>query len=100
MWYGSWILLPNKGKSAWSGYTILTFVGEISTDSLSDEQIESLIKYINRRLIPESGSQEKADWSTALHSESKGVNDWPYSQPVENNIIDTEDQMGNWAGWC
>ena len=71
----------------------------MSTDSLSDEQIEQLIQYINHRLTPESRSQESADWSTELLSKSKGVDDWSDSQPMENNLLDTEDQMGNWAGW-
>lgn len=72
----------------------------MSTDSLSDEQIEKLIKYINQRLTPESRSQERGDWSTELNSDSKSVDDWSDSQPMEKNLIDTEDKMGNWAGWC
>lgn len=71
--------------------------GEITTSSLSDEQITSLVNYIGQRLPPESQSKGENDWPLEQEVKSKAEDDWTVSRPMDNKFVGTEDMMGNWG---
>lgn len=73
-------------------------LGEITTSSLSDEQITSLVNYIGQRLPPESQSKGENDWPLEQEVKSKAGDDWTVSRPMDNKFVGTEDMMGNWGG--
>lgn len=75
-------------------------LGEISTSSLSDEQITDLVNYISQRLPPESKSEEGNDWPLEQEVKSKAEDDRTVSRPMDNKFFGTEDMMGNWGGVC
>lgn len=71
--------------------------GEITTSSLSDEQITDLVNYISQRLPSDSKSEEENDWPMESEEKSKAEDDWTDSRPMENKFVGTEDMMGNWG---
>lgn len=96
VWKRSW-LSNSLDKLCFTQYIDL-ILGEITTSSLSDEQITSLVNYIGQRLPPESQSKGENDWPLEQEVKSKAEDDWTVSRPMENKFVGTEDMMGNWGG--